>query len=236
MHSAPPPPPTIAPTVFHSGPNRNNILIHGQSSNYSCDFIGYPFPTITWTRSTSQNPITTLGRFTIYTIQVSTNGVYLTRSILEIHSAMENLNGMFSCSGKNNLTTGQTPLHTFMIKVVIPPQIILAPVRYSHMVVTPTQLQTTFVTCVAIGSPRPTLEWRNSHLKLKNSTNISITEKVEIREGREFVHSQLEICGPEQLPGSDYTCIASNRYGNFVAANSSVFHICTMGKYSNACM
>ena len=217
-------PNTIAAITFHSGPDQDNILIHGQSRNYTCDFTGYPFPTITWTRSTSRNPITTVGRFSIHTFQVSTNGVYLTRSILEIHSAIENLNGVFNCSG---LTNGKARFRTFMIKVVIPPQIILAPVRYSHMVVTPTQLQTTFVTCVAIGLPRPTLEWRNGHLKLKNSTNVSITEKVEIRKGREFVHSQLEICSPEKLPESDYICIASNHYG---AANSSVFHICTIGK------
>lgn len=223
------PPHTTAPTVFHSGSNGNNILIHGQSANYTCDFLGYPFPTIVWSRNTSKNPITTIGRFTIHdTFQVSTNGVYLTRSILEIHSAVTNLDGMFTCSANNSLTTGKTPFHTFIIGVVIPPQIILAPVRHSYMVVT--QLQTMFVMCVAIGLPRPTLEWRNSHIKLKNSSNISITEKVVDHGGREFVLSQLEICGPQQLPESDYSCIASNRYGNSIAVNSSVFHICTLGK------
>ena len=219
--------------MFHSAPEptQPHTLVHGQSANYTCNFLGYPFPTVVWTRNTSANPISTLGRFAIHTHQVSVNGLYVTRSVLEITAASEILEGTFNCSARNNFSDF-TLTSTFVIDVVLPPQIVISPVRQMKMVATPTSRKATFVMCVALGSPRPSLEWRNGAVNLHNSSHVTITETIETYGGgRELVRSQLEICGPETLPVTEYSCIATNRYGNTVASNSSSFHICTIGIY-----
>lgn len=208
-------------------------MIHGRSANYTCDFRGYPFPTVVWTRNTSSNPITNLGRFSIHTFQVSENGSYLTRSVLEITSAIERLEGTFICLGSNNQTNGNIFSSTFSLDVVIPPQIILSPVAKLQMVATPTSRKRTIVMCVAFGSPRPSMEWTNGGRSLHNSSQVTITETVEkLRDGgTELVRSQLEVCGPETLPTTEYSCIATNHYNNTAASNSTTFQICTIGIY-----
>ena len=215
-----------------SGPGQINHLVLGHGGNYTCNFVGYPYPSVVWTRSSSSIPITTVGRFTVHTFQVVQDGLYQTRTVLEINSAVESIEGVFNCSGTNSLTDvdSHTFSQTFSIDVAVPPQIALAPVRYSQMVVSPNGQKTAIVACAAFGSPRPSLSWLNRGLYLTDSSQITITERVEVRGGREIVRSQMEICSPETIPESEYTCIATNRYGNTIASNTSSFHLCTIGE------
>lgn len=207
-----------APAEFVSGPPLSNILPFKQSNNYSCDFLGYPPPAVVWTRNTSY---TTLGRFSIHNFQVNENGLQVTRSVLEIRSAVENIEGTFNCSASNNLNRLPSFM-TFTIDVVIPPHIVVFP---TDLVIVSTSQQTVFVSCVAFGSPRPSLVWRNGDRTLVNSTQVSIVETTENHRGIELVRSQLEVCDSRGQPETEYSCTATNSF----TSNSSSFHICTTG-------
>ena len=148
----------------------------------------------------------------------------MTRSVLEIRTAVENIEGTFKCSASNEENV-QPTFEIFTVDVIIPPQIVITPTRLINMVAMPTRQQTMVVTCVAFGSPRPTLQWRNSGITLRNSAQVTIRETVKTHGGIEVVHSQLELCGAERRPETEYSCTATNK----AASNSSLFHICTIG-------
>lgn len=205
-----------------------NTLTHGESGNFSCDFHGYPWPNIVWTRDSYNGPITTLGRFSIHTFQANSNGFRITRSILEIHVAIENIEGEFRCSAsdRENVEIFQT----FAVDVIIPPQIVIAPSRLINMVAMPTNQQMLVVTCVALGSPHPTLQWRKNGETINDSPNglVTIRETVKNHGGVELVHSQLELCGTERQTETEYSCAAIT---DTYASRSELFKICTIGRW-----
>ena len=119
----------------------------------------------------------------------------------------------------------QPAFETFVVDVIVAPQIVVAPTPLMTMVAMPTIQQTLVATCVAFGSPRPALKWRNGGLTLKNSQQVTITETVRDHDGLEVVHSQLMVCGAERRPETEYSCTASNT----AASNSSIFRLCIIG-------
>ena len=118
----------------------------------------------------------------------------------------------------------------FTIDVLIPPRIVVAPTCLINMVAMPSINQTFVVTCVALGSPRPTLQWWTQNSTgtktLKNSTYTPIIETVKIHEGIEFVQSHLLLSGAERQSDTNYSCTAANTAGS----KSSLFKICAIGK------
>ena len=217
-----------APTSLKSCPPPSTYTLKvGESRSFTCDFYGYPWPNVTWTTNTSDSPITTRGRFSVHTYQVISNGYQFTRSVLEIHTAIENIEGVFICLASNSDNFSANA--TFTIDVIVPPKIIVAPTCLINMVAMPTINQTLVVTCVALGSPLPTLQWwaqtSTETKKLKNSTSVPVREEVKIHGGIEFVHSQLVLSGAEKQSDTTYSCTAANT----ASSKSSHFKICTIG-------
>ena len=182
-----------------------------------------------WHRENAPHEITTLGRFSVYMFQTNSNGFLITRSVIEIHAAIEGIEGTYSCSAINEKNVHIS--ESFVIDVIIPPQIVVAPNRLINMVAMPTTQQMLVVTCVALGSPRPTLQWRKNGETLKNSSpngQFTIRETVKNHGGIELVHSQLELCGAERQMETEYSCAAIT---NTDASNSELFQICIIGGY-----
>lgn len=217
--------------VVKSRPPSSSTLKVGESRSFTCDFYGYPWPTVVWTRDTSNSPITTRGRFSVHTRQVnSDDGYRITRSELEIHTAIERIEGTYSCSASNkdNFFTNIT----FTIDVIIPPKIVVEPTPLINMVAVPNVNQTLVVTCVALGSPRPSLLWKDitNGKILHNSKSVTIRETVKHHGGIELIHSQLELCEAESLSGTEYGCIAYTN-ANIDDSESEYFQVCTIGRY-----
>ena len=200
----------------------------GESRSLTCDVYGYPWPSITWTRNTSSSPIATRGRFSVYTHQVISGGYQFTRSVLNIHTALESIEGTFSCSASNGDNVPKSI--TFTIDVIIPPKIVVEPAYLTNMVANATVQQTLVVTCVALGSPLPTIQWKNL-TSGREPENVIVNETVKSHGGIEFVHSRLELCGVERQPNTNYSCKALTVDKTSGASISSRFEICTIGTY-----
>ena len=198
----------------------------GESRSLTCDVYGYPWPSITWTRNTSGSPIATRGRFSVDTHQVISGGYQFTRSVLNIHTALESIEGTFSCSASNGNNVPKSI--TFTIDVIVPPQIVVEPAYLTNMVANATVQQRLVVTCVALGSPLPTIQWKNL-TSGREPENVIINETVKSHGGIEFVHSRLELCGVERQPNTNYSCKALTVDKSSGASNSSRFEICTIG-------
>jgi hypothetical protein len=199
----------------------------GESRSFTCDVYGYPWPDVTWTRNTSDSPIATRGRFSIHTSQIISDGYQFTRSVLKIHTAIESIEGTFSCSASNENSVSKSI--NFTIDVIVPPQIIVEPSYLTNMVAMANAQQTLVVTCVALGSPLPTIQWKNL-TSGRAPENVIINETIQNHGGIELVHSRLEVCGAERQPNTNYSCKARTISE---ASSSSLFEICTIGKLTN---
>ena len=200
----------------------------GESRNFTCDVYGYPWPNIIWTRDTSDSLITTRGRFSVDTHQVISGGYQFTRSVLNIHTAIESIEGVFSCSAGNGNNVPKNI--TFTINVIVPPQIVVEPAYLTNMVAMATFQQTLVVTCVALGSPLPTIQWKNL-TSGREPENVIINETVKRHGGIELVHSRLELCGVDRQPNTNYSCKALTVDTTSDASSSSQFEICTIGNH-----
>ena len=98
-----------------------------------------------------------------------------------------------------------------------PPEIVIAP---SDVAVTAGA--TILLTCVAIGSPTPSLSWHRSNTGTYygNGTGDdrhSVYERTETINGVLFVTSIFEICSVEEEEEGEYGCLAENEAGNETA-------------------
>ena len=74
---------------------------------------------------------------------------------------------------------------------------------------------TLLVTCVAYGATLPSVSWTRNGSVLSNSSGdrISIYEETVDEGGVLFAKSVLEICSAESADEGEYSCVASNPYG-----------------------
>ena len=74
---------------------------------------------------------------------------------------------------------------------------------------------TLLVTCVAYGATLPSVSWTRNGSVLSNSSGdrISIYEETVDEGGVLFAKSVLEICSAESTDEGEYSCVASNSYG-----------------------
>ena len=144
---------------------------------------------------------------------------------------IKSIEGTYSCSASNKANFFMNI--TFMVDVIIPPEIVVEPTPLINMVAMPNVNQTLVVTCVALGSPLPTLLWKditNGKILENSSKSVTIRETVKTHGGIELVHSQLELCEAESLSGTEYGCIAYSN-ANTDDSESEYFQICTIGRY-----
>ena len=190
---------------------------------------GYPYTSVMWYKD--GNEITNNSLTSIYNEQFEGNGLLFTSSILEICSVGPENSGSYSCVARNRAGNDS---REFELEIQWGELEIIKCTCYSYasffphisavistIVISPglvdytiDESMTMIAVCVGTGFPQPSISWSFEGSSLKNSTEVTIYEKVLEISGITFVQSFLEVCNTRSDDHGIYSCMASNFVGN----------------------
>ncbi|XP_065913065.1 hemicentin-1-like isoform X2 [Dysidea avara] len=194
----------ISPSIRTPSENTTTVITEGDTTTITCEAIGYPPPTIEWSRTSG----TLSGRVSVSdSVSVPTGNGNVTS--VSVNLTMTNANredtGLYECSASNSI--GSDSANT-SVTVQYLPEII---VQLSDQLENETN-PTSFV-CQAIGEPVPEISWyfNGAMINVSDTSKYTVTS---VSVNISTTQSTLNIFNAASVDVGTYVCNATNVAGS----------------------
>lgn len=193
-----------SPRVVVSSDTTSQVSLNS-TALITCIAYGDPVPTITWTKDSMQLMNTTESDdgVIIYNTVESQGDLVFARSVLQVCFVDDDETGVYSCVATSSLGRATQDITLTYTEIVASPD---DSVAYRGGTVT--------MSCIAIGTPLPQINWMRNGETLSDATDsVSISNRMVTQEGLDFAVSLLTVCSVDYDDVGMYSCEATNSAG-----------------------